>query len=103
MVGGTGHGGLVSGARRPRRPPVPGRHGTGLMRAAGPGDLGSEPVSGTTGLLVPGPGEGRRGRGLLFGGVWLLFLIAPVSEALSLHPGVLARALIVAVTVVFCL
>ncbi|MBE1611026.1 two-component system sensor histidine kinase DesK [Actinopolymorpha pittospori] len=48
------------------------------------------------------PGR-KRGRGLIFGAVWLIFLASPVSEALQRHPDVGMRAVVIAVTSVFCL
>lgn len=47
------------------------------------------------------PGTGGRGRGLIVGGLWLLFLVSPVTEALKRHPGPWGVALTVAVTLVF--
>ena len=44
----------------------------------------------------------RRGRGPIFGTVWLIFMTSPVSEALAQHPGGLGRALVIAITVAFC-
>ncbi|MBM7787383.1 sensor histidine kinase [Tenggerimyces flavus] len=47
------------------------------------------------------PGTSRRGRGLIIGGLWLLFLVSPVTEALHKHPGPWGAVLTAAVTVAF--
>ncbi|HZC27749.1 MAG TPA: sensor histidine kinase [Actinopolymorphaceae bacterium] len=56
----------------------------------------------TTRRMVPGR-DGRRGRGLLFGATWLVFLASPVSDALHQNPSWPARTMIITVTVAFCL
>lgn len=45
--------------------------------------------------------ERRRGRGLIFGGAWLVFLTVPVSSAFERHEGTAARVAVVALAVVF--
>ena len=49
------------------------------------------------------PGTGGRGRGLIVGGLWLLFLVSPVTEALHKHPGPWGAVLTGVVTVAFAL
>lgn len=43
----------------------------------------------------------RRGRGLIFGSAWLVFLFVPVSTAFERHEGTAARVAIVALAVLF--
>ncbi len=65
----------------------------------------SDPVSIAQRLDLRG-GRGRdlarRVRGQVFGVVWLVFLSAPVAEALALYPGTWERIGIITLTVLFC-
>jgi two-component system sensor histidine kinase DesK len=47
------------------------------------------------------PAQWRRGWGLLFGGLWLIFLAAPATTALGRHPDLAGRAATIAATAVF--